>query len=352
MSYQLPEKLRNLVPYEPLSGEYKVRLDANESFISLPPAIRAELGDELARIYFRRYPDPNCTKLCEKFGEFFQVPSNLVVAGNGSDELIGLLVSSFTEYGDAMLVVEPDFSMYGFYAQMCGLKVVSLDKRMNGLVLNGDALVEAAKESNAKLVILSNPCNPTSLTVSREEIIAIVQRLNDCLVVIDEAYMDFSKGSVMDLVEKYDNLVVLKTFSKAFGMAAIRLGFAISNLTVVNALKAVKSPYNVNTMTQVAGCVLLGHPDYLKECIYIINKSRDDLYEKLLLLKEKKTQIEEVINTTANFVYVKVYKAQDVFEQLKEKGIAIRFMGDYLRITTGDSQENGLLLEALFKILK
>ena len=258
----MAEKLQNLVPYSPLEGDYPIRLDANESFLSPPPELLQQIGDAVARIPFNRYPDPYCVALCEKFASFFGVRPSNVVAGNGSDELIGLIVSSFAGAGDRMAVVKPDFSMYAFYAQAAGVSVEVFEKPAETLALDADALVAFARERDVRLVILSNPCNPTSLSASRGSVLRIVEGLPDRLVVIDEAYMDFSTGSVLDVVDRYDNLIVLKTCSKAFGMAAIRLGFAVSHPTLAIALKAAKPPYNVNSMTQAIGCLLFDNPDY------------------------------------------------------------------------------------------
>ena len=117
--YELPQKLQNLTPYDPLTGHYRIRLDANESFLSPPPELMEELMAAVMAVDFNRYPDPYAVELCEKCAAFFGVDPSMVVAGNGSDELIGLIVSWFTEPGDTMAVVRPDFSMYSFYAQPC-----------------------------------------------------------------------------------------------------------------------------------------------------------------------------------------------------------------------------------------
>ena len=149
-----------------------------------------------------------------------------------------------------------------------------------------------------------------------------------------------------------DNLIVLKTFSKAFGMAAVRLGFAAANKTLTSVLRAVKSPYNVNSMTQAAGCVILDHPDYLRECIEKIRCSRTDLYKKIMKLAETKTEIRKVYATCANFVYMKAERAEEIFEGLRKKGISIRYMGGYLRVAAGSEQENEELMQALSELLK
>lgn len=347
MTYQLPEKLRTLEPYQPITGQFRVRLDANESFISLPDTIRKEIGDKVSQIDFNRYPDPYATELCEKFSAYFHVPSELVVAANGSDELLFLLTSCFSNAGDKLMMVKPDFSMYGIYAELAGMQVEVFEKD-EAMQIGVDALIAAAKEKQVQMLIFSNPCNPSSLLESREDVLKIVEALEDTLVIVDEAYMEFADdASVLDMVEAYPNMIVLKTLSKAFGLAAMRLGFAVSNSTLIHALKAAKSPYNVNTMSQVAGCVIFDHPEYINDCIARIRTSRDRLYSQLQEMQARQPKIKSLQNSKSNFVYMEVDDAADAFQALKEQGIAIRLMKNYLRICAGSEEENTAMLEAL-----
>ena len=347
--YEIPERLKNIDFYDPVTKPFRIRLDANESFLELPDSIRTEVAQAVSNIDFNRYPDPMAEKLCEKFGEFFQVQPKFLTAGNGSDELISLIVLNFLEKGDTMLTVMPDFSMYGFYASAIGARVEAVEKEED-MALSAAQVINQAREKKASLVIFSNPCNPTAFVAKREDILQIVEQL-DALVVVDEAYMDFSEGSVLSEIEHYENLIVLKTFSKAFGMAAIRLGFAAANESLTRILRRVKSPYNVNSMTQAVGCVLLNHPDYLQQCIEKICSSREDLYKKLKEMEENKQEIERVYATSTNFVYLKVQKAEKIFTKLQEQGISIRYMNGYLRVTAGSPKENQEVVSALEELL-
>lgn len=352
MTYQLPEKLRNLEPYQPITGQYRVRLDANESFISLPDAIRKEIGEKVSQIEFNRYPDPYATELCNKFSNYYQVPPDLVVASNGSDELLFLLTSCFSNAGDKLMIVKPDFSMYGIYAELAGIQVEVFEKD-DALQISVEDLIAAAKEKQVQMLIFSNPCNPSSLIESREDVLKIVEALEDTLVIVDEAYMEFADGaSVLDAVTQYPNMIVLKTLSKAFGLAAVRLGFAVANEMIIRALKAAKSPYNVNTMSQVVGSVIFAHPDYIATCIAQIKESRDQLYDSLFQLKLRQPKIQSLQNSKSNFVYMKLEHAADAFQALQEQGIAVRLMQNYLRICAGSESENAALLEALETYLK
>ena len=351
MAYKIPEKLRSLEIYDPVTEEYDVRLDANESYLNVPEEIRNDIMDAIRKVEFNRYPDPLARELRKKAGAFFHVKPELLTAGNGSDELISLIVPNFLDRGDTMLVAVPDFSMYWFYAQFNDIKVESLQKEEN-LRTSAEDILERAKEKNAKLLIFSNPCNPTSLKLSRADIIKIIEN-TDALVIVDEAYMEFAEeGSVLNEIENYDNLIVLKTCSKAFGMAAIRLGFAAANQTLTGLIHAIKSPYNVNSLTQAAGCAILDHPEYLQFCIKALKNSRDQLYQGLAELVARKEDIEDIYETTTNFVFMKMKNAEEIYNQLRARSISIRLMKGYLRISAGSERENKAVLDALEELLR
>lgn len=346
--YCLPDKLSKFTPYQPLEGSFEVRLDANESFIPLPDELRRKVTQAVSSIDYHRYPDPFCHELCVAFGGYYGVKPELVVAGNGSDELIGLIVANLVDEGGRMAVVAPDFSMYHFYAELCGVPIDVFDKSASSLALDTTLLIDHCKEHDSKLLILSNPCNPTSLLASRNDILQLVRSLPDCLVVVDEAYMDFADGSVLDCAGKYDNLVVLKTCSKALGMAAIRLGFAVASPAVASALAAVKSPYNVNSMTQVVGKLVFEHGDYLRDCVVAIKQSRDRLLVELERIFAGRG---EVLATQANFLFVKTGDSRLIYNEAITSGIALRLLGDYLRITAGSESENQKLITVLAQIV-
>lgn len=346
--YRLPDKLSRFSPYQPLEGSYAIRLDANESFISLPVELRDRISDSLSRLDFNRYPDPYCRELCAAFGGYYGVDPALVVAGNGSDELIGLIVANLVADGGRIAVTAPDFSMYRFYAELAQVPVDVFDKSPQSLALDAEALIAFCREYESGLLLLSNPCNPTSLTASRNDMLHIVRSLPDCLVVADEAYMDFTDGSVLDCAGKYDNLLVLRTCSKAFGLAAIRLGFAVGSPDLVRALAAVKSPYNVNSMTQLVGTLLLKQGDYLRGCAARIKQSRDKLQAELERVFAGRG---ELLPTQANFVFVKTAQSGRLYNECLQHGVALRLMGDYLRITAGSEEENIELVTLLGQLM-
>ena len=342
--YQLNDKIKNLVPYEPISGTYEIRLDANECPVNLPGDIRAQLRERLDEIAFNRYPDPLAEHLVDSFAEYYGVDPEYVTAGNGSDELIFLIESAFLQKGDKMLVVAPDFSMYNFYSSICEVKCESFLKDED-LEIDVDALIDAVNSEGIDLVIFSNPCNPTGKGITRAEAEKLVSSV-DALVILDEAYMDFWTESLLDKIGEYSNLIIFRTASKLVGAAALRLGFAVANPVISRAIKAVKSPYNVNSVSQAFGEIIYRNKEYLKNRQKTIVNCKEILYNGLVDIAETQSDI-TVYSSVANFVFVKTGRSREIWEFLKGKSIVVRLMGEYLRITAGTENEVGAVLGAL-----
>ena len=342
--YQLNDKINNLLPYEPISGTYDIRLDANECPVNLPDDIRAQLKERLDEIAFNRYPDPLAERLVNSFAEYYRVDPEFVTAGNGSDELIFLIESAFLQKGDKMLVVAPDFSMYNFYSSICEVKCESFLKG-DDLEIDVDALINTVNSEGIDLVIFSNPCNPTGKGITRAEAEKLVSRVN-ALVILDEAYMDFWTESLLDKIGEYSNLIIFRTASKLVGAAALRLGFAVANSVISMAIKAVKSPYNVNSISQAFGEIIYSNKEYLKNRQKTIVNCKEMLYNGLVEIAGGQSDI-TVYSSVANFVFMKTSRSREIWEYLKSKSIVVRLMGEYLRITAGTDEEVSAVLSAL-----
>ncbi len=342
MSYELNDKIRELESYEPISGTYKIRLDANECPINYPSEILNQIKDAVDKIDFNRYPDPMATSVVNAFAQYYEVSPELVTAGNGSDELIFLIESAFMQKGDKMLVASPDFSMYKFYSSICEVNCETFIKDDN-LKIDTDALIKKINEENIKLVLFSNPCNPTGQGMTADDARRLVSSVN-ALVILDEAYMDFWNQSLISEVEDYDNLIVFRTASKSIGSAALRLGFAVANKTISKAIKAVKSPYNVNSISQAVGSIIYKNKEYLKSRQKLIVRNRENLYNNLLRISANTSDF-KVIESCANFILIKTSFGKELWEYLKDNSIVIRYMGDYLRISVGTEEENEELIK-------
>ena len=344
--YQLNEKIKDLKPYDPIQGSYRVRLDANESFLPLPQALVEEAKAAVERTAFNRYPDPAARELCQAFAACYGVQPQQVVAGNGSDELITVLFEAFLEKGDAFATVEPDFSMYAFNGHLHEARHVAIPKGKD-LRLDVEAVAAACQREQVKLLIFSNPCNPTSLVCGREEMRKLIASLPETLVVLDEAYMDFSDQSLLGEVEDHPNLLVLRTCSKAFGMAALRLGFAVCGKTLAGALRAVKSPYNVNSLSQAVGTAVLRRKGELDRALETILRSRDQLYAGLRELGEKYPGRFRLLPGETNFAALEMEDGPELLGYLDRQGVAIRYTGGLVRVTCGAPEENKIVLEEM-----
>lgn len=342
------KKLSSVEPYAVDTGVYKARLDANESFIALPEYIREKISTALASFDYNRYPDPNATKLKEAFCGYYGLKAENVGVGNGSDEVISLLMNCFLDAGSCVLTFTPDFSMYGFYASLAGMKVVSCPKRED-FSIDFDLAEKTIKESNVKLVIFSNPCNPTGRIEKKEDIKKLASLCPDTIFVADEAYMDFAlikdSESFLNETESYPNIVVLKTLSKALGAASLRLGFIVADKTFADMFFAVKSPYNVNGVSQVIGEILLREKDFLDECTKKLTDSAQRLRCEII-----KKGLGNPYETYTNFVFYTDPDAENKQRYLKENGVLIRkfgISGGALRITAGNEEENRAVTDLL-----
>lgn len=349
MAYELNKKLSSIDLYVPVDDKCIIRLDSNESCYNIADKMGDILPEAVKGIEFNRYPDSTAELVTKAFADYYNISPESCTVGNGSDELINTVLASFLEKGDNILTLSPDFSMYAFYGFIDELKVNTLPKK-DDLNVNISKVIEYCNNNDIKAVIFSNPCNPTSLGVSRQDIIRLVKNVF-CLVIIDEAYMDFWGESVIDMTDEFDNLVILKTCSKNMGMAALRLGFAVAGEKITAALRAVKSPYNVNTVTQCIACAVLKNKPMLEEYTAEIIQSRERLQTSLSELGETFFEIEKVYDSVTNFVFVRTPKAALIHDKLLEKGISVRLMGQYLRITAGTESENGSLIASLKEIL-
>lgn len=349
MPFELNEKIKSIEPYEPVLGDFRIRLDANESFITPSGDVLDSIQQAMESIRFNRYPDPFARELCARAGAYYGVQPELVVAGNGSDELISVILNAFTQKGDTILSLAPDFSMYAFYSRLIECSCIVMPKN-DDFTIDIDAVIETANKENVRVIIFSNPCNPTSIGLDTLKIRKLIGSVN-ALVVLDEAYMDFFDKSLVKEAQSYDNLIVLRTLSKAMGMAAVRLGFSIANQTLTNAIRTAKSPYNVNAVSQAIGCAVLGHTEYIQYSITRINASRDELFTELKRLCKATGKITPIA-ADANFVFAKAEDAGGLYTALMNYGIIIRRFGDYVRITAGRNLENVELISAIERFYK
>ena len=346
----LPEKLSTMTPYEPSEDNYQIKLDANESYFSLPEELRDAIAASIDTIDFNRYPDPSVKDVRRLAGREYRIAPDNIVVGNGSDELISLIMHTFAPQGGKVMVLSPDFSMYQFYAEVAELQVINMLKD-GEFALTEQEVIDRAKAEKPDILIFSNPCNPGGQGFDHGEAIRICMALEDTLVVVDEAYMDFWDQSILDVSTALENVLVMKTLSKAYGCAAIRCGFIIAYKDLIDQLNKTRSPYNINTLTQMAACIVLEDTSWQKEQCAAIVARKNELEQACTELADK-YGVFTVLPTHTNFVILRTPKCGNIYEELKKRSIIVRCFPKYdmVRITTGSTEENAALLEELNEI--
>lgn len=295
-----------------------------------------------------RYPDPQQISVKTVLGNLKNLNTNQILLGNGSDEVLDLLFRAFCEPKvDNVITLPPTYGMYGVLANINAVenKEILLS---NDFQPQLEQILNAVDE-NTKIIFLCSPNNPTANSFSDESVIQLVENFNG-LIVIDEAYIDFSeKESWMNKLSEYPNLIITQTLSKAYGLAGIRLGICYASAAVISVLNTIKPPYNVNELTQIRALQRLENPKKIKEEINSIIEQREILLKVLIDIKF----VEKIYPTEANFILIKVDDANKRYNELIAKGIVIRnrttqaLCENTLRLTIGTKEENAILIKAL-----
>lgn len=345
----LKEEVKSLKPYLPHDYDCKYKMDANESPFNIKPEIMQSIVSKLLSTDINRYPDTNSVELRKSISEFIKVDYKNIVVGNGSDEMIHVLLNTFVDKDEVVISHEPTFSMYGINTKVLGGRYIELptDEEFN---LDIDKLISVSNDFGAKIIILCNPNNPTGNLIDKSDIVKVLDE-TDSIVVVDEAYIEFGGESMVDKLSDYDRLIVLRTFSKAFGAAGIRTGYLLSSDQIVEKISAVKPPYNLNVVSQLIAAELMKNSDSVMENIEVIKAERDRLNGEM-----QKIQNIKLYKTGANFIMFKVEDAKSVFDKLIQNGIMIRYFSggvleNHLRVSVGTREENDAFLKVLKEVI-
>lgn len=337
----LRENIKKLIPYssarDEFKGEARIFLDANEN----------SYGSPLTK-WYNRYPDPMQWAVKEKLAAIKQVPEKQIFLGNGSDECIDVLFRSFCEPGkDNVIIVPPTYGMYEVSANINDIAVKKIP--LTAAYQLDLSAIEAAVDDHTKMIFLCSPNNPTGNSLNREDIEVILNNYFG-LVVLDEAYINFSRHrSFIQELNDYPNLVILQTLSKAWGLAALRVGMAFASQEIVQVMNKVKPPYNINQASQELVLKALDEVGQVNDMIREIVKERGLLEAELKQL----SLVRKVYPSDANFLLVKVDDAKAIYNALLDKGIVVRDRSKVelcegcLRITVGTENENIELINAL-----
>ena len=347
MAFELDKLVRpnikTLKPYSSAKDEYtgaaKILLDANEN----------SLGSPLTK-WYNRYPDPYQKQLKEKLAFVKQIAANQIFIGNGSDECIDILFRTFCEPGkDNIIICPPTYPMYEVSANINDIAVQKAPL-LSDYQLNV-AHIEQLVNTHTKIIWICSPNNPTGNSLDRIDIETILNHF-DGIVVMDEAYINFSKQKsfVQSLVD-YPNLVVLQTLSKAWGLAGLRLGMCFASPDIIGYMNKVKAPYNINIVTQELALQALEEVGQVNDMIQLLVDMRNALAKVIASMPH----IIQVFPSDTNFILVKIPQARKLYEFLMSKGIIVRdrsaleLCEDSLRITVGTEQENTLLVDAMYE---
>jgi histidinol-phosphate aminotransferase len=344
-------EVRAMKAYPVAQADGMVKLDAMENPYGLPPALQREIAEAVSRVAINRYPDPTAPALVRRLRETMGIrPEHDVLLGNGSDEIIHIVVQSVARRGAVVLAPRPSFVMFGAYATLAGVEYVGVLLRPD-FTLDEQAFLEAMEQHRPAVVFIAYPNNPSGNLFDEASVARIVAAAPG-LVVIDEAYHAFARKTFMTRLAEFPNLIVMRTLSK-LGLAGIRLGYAVGRPEWIREFDKVRSPYNVNSLTHAVAERILAHHDVLEAQAQSIVSERRRLDAEL-----RKLPRVTVFPSDANFVLVRVPDAAAVFEGMRRRGVLIKnlhtgvpLLDGCVRLTIGTPEENrrciGAFAEAL-----
>lgn len=350
--------IKNLKEYPLVSHkawEYKnkdevLKLDWNEPNLIVPNIVKNKLINLIKKGKFSWYPDIANKELLQKISEYKNVPQKYIQYFNGCDSALDYIVRTFISPGDKVGLISPTYDNFRVYIESVGAKPYYIFSKYI-FSTNLKAILKTSN-LNLKAIYLVNPNNPTGVLYTKNEIEKIVKKLSKTLIIIDEAYGEFSKTTVTDLVKKYKNIIVAKSFSKSFGLASFRLGYIISSPENINHINKIRNGKNISTLAQVAGIEVLNNKKYMLDYVNEVIKSRKMAVKELNKLKI------ETIETNACFILIKVNNPDKFQKKLRDRKVFIRSlshlpqMNEYLRITICDIKTTKRFIKIVKQIIK
>lgn len=344
--------VRALGAYSITGGQNaEIKLNQNENPRDLPLELKKLITEEFLAQPWNRYPDIFPQAGAAQFADFIDVPHDWVMMGNGSNELLYTIFMAVLHPNASILIPTPSFSLYEKIAKVLGAEVIEVQMNKD-LSFNAKSIIEEAQKRKPELIVISTPNNPTSQSMDLETIEKIIKE-SPSLVLVDEAYIEFSKQkSAVSLIDKYPNVMVLRTFSKAFSLAGLRIGFAITNPELKQEIIKPKIPFASSHLAEITLKHVLGNYSLIQEGIDAILAERSRVQDALQTI-----QGVVVFESDANFLIARFNDAKSVFEALKSEGILVRDVSSYplmencLRINIGSPEENNALLVGINKAL-
>lgn len=342
--------VRAMKAYTLIPHTYRYKMNQNENPLGYPPDLKAQVMARIEQQDWARYPDFDLVELTEALAAHLGVQPTQVLVGNGSNEIIYNTMAVTLRDGDSVVIPVPTFSVYKLVATVMGATVREPIMRSDALfALPTDEVIQQADEHRARLVVLCTPNNPTGRSVPIEEVRRICREV-DSLVLIDEAYQEFSSQNLLGLVAEFPNVILLRTFSKAMALGGMRVGYCVTHEALAHEIHKGKLPYALNAFSEAAAVVALQNMPLFQAEVDQILYERDRLYATLDALP-----FAHPVPSDANFIIARFdgFTPQQVFHHLLERGILVRDisgnvgLGEYLRLSVGAPEENDALIEAL-----
>ena len=337
------QSVKELQPYVVNPIVCSVKLDANEGSKDLFKDLVKQLGEDF---YLNVYPDDSYIDLKKAISNYVGCKISNICVGNGSSELLDLCIKTFVDRDELILSLDPSFAMYSVYAKIFDTKYMGTESE-DDFAINADKVIHAIKENNPKVTIICNPNNPTGSMIKKDDVIRIIKS-TDNIVIVDEAYMEFGDECVVDEIEYYKNLIVVKTLSKAFSMAGIRTGYLLACEDLVNTVEKVRSPYNLNSISAFLATKALEKKDKMRTYVKEIKKEREKVYKFLLDMNVK------VFPSGANFIFFHS-DIKNLEDKLIKEDVLIRRFGgkldNHYRVTIGSKDENNEFIKAMKKFV-
>ncbi len=359
MTHQGIEKLIPYPPGKPMEELERelgifgsIKLASNENPLGPSPKAIQAIQKNLHTL--NRYPDGSAYHLKEKLSVVFGLPSNKIIIGNGSNELIELIIRTFLSAGEEVIQAFPTFLVYEKMVTGAGGDIVSIP--LSDFRLNLTAILDAIT-SRTKILFINNPNNPTGSVLSKDEVIHFLGSIpSDIIVVFDEAYMEFvsdeSAAKGIELLERYPSLIVLRTFSKLYGLAGLRIGYGFASEKIIDYMNRVRQPFNVNSLAQVAATAALDDIEFVAKTIKTVKEGLAYLFDHL-----KKMGIDYVPTQTNFFLIKSPLGGKKLYDLMLREGVIIRSMDayglkDYIRVNVGLPEENERFIQTIEKVLK
>ena len=339
-------QLAGVEPYDPKYIPAEVMISANENPHDVPRKIRDEIEAEVRGVQLNRYPDPLANDLRDMIAVANGLKRDNIIVGNGGDELLFNLALAYGGPGRKLLNIPPTFSVYAYNAMLTNTDVVEIP-RNEDFSIREDEVVARLAQGDIDFAVITSPNNPTA-DVASEAFIRRALSASDTLIMVDEAYFEFSRATVLPLLAEFDNLVILRTFSKAYSLAGVRLGYLMASEGVIDEFKKVRQPYSVDSVSQAIARAVYRHRDHFEQGAQAIVAERDRIMPLL-------AQIDglEVFPSSSNYVLVRVKGASEIWGKMLDAGVLVRdfshsaYLENCLRISVGAPEENDRMLATL-----